>query len=136
TGWRARMPSPRARRGSPMNSVTTDNHALTARLRLVRDKRTTTPADGRVISEAMAALTATPSAQAGDGWATSELPPIGVSVIGVWASEDEFPPEVELCGIPAAGNPERQWFNAYGPCSTPDRWTHVPSGTWDRFATP
>ena len=68
-------------------------------------------------------------------WAGGEdSPPLGVDVIGIWAAKDEFPPEVELCGIPAAGNPERQWFNQYGPCTPPDRWTHVPTGTWPRHA--
>ncbi len=68
-------------------------------------------------------------------WARGgQLPPLGVDVIGVWSSRDEFPPEVELCGVPQAGNPERQWFNAYGPCAAPDRWMHVPSGTWERAA--
>ncbi len=62
----------------------------------------------------------------GDAWATTGDPPTGVDVIGVWAPRGDFPHEVELCGIPAAGNPERQWFNAYGPCSRPDKWIHVP----------
>jgi uncharacterized protein (DUF1684 family) len=39
-------------------AVTTDHRAVVERLRLVRDNRTTTPADGRTISEAIQALLA------------------------------------------------------------------------------
>ncbi len=66
-------------------------------------------------------------------WAAGDqVPPSGVDVIGVWEGRDEFPPEVELCGIPVAGNPEGQWFNAYGPCAQPDKWIHVPAGCWNQ----
>lgn len=84
-----------------------------------------------------AALTAPPTQGAGvdEAWASGDIdPPTGVDVIAVWSQEGEFPPEVELAGIPKNGNPEKQWFNAYGPCSKPDKWTHVPDGTWDRDA--
>ena len=39
-------------------AVTTDHRAVVERLRRVRDKRTTTPADGRTISDAIQALLA------------------------------------------------------------------------------
>lgn len=92
------------------------------------------PSEIRTFAQRIAAAHAREVAKK-ETWATGDtIPPPNTDVIGVWASRDEFPPEVELCGVPTAGNPERSWFNAYGICTPPDRWIHVPRGTWNSRA--